>query len=47
MIVSISLNLSGFIYTLLVLDVRNLSLDIGTQSMAFSFPDNDGGFANL
>ena len=38
-VVSISLNLSSFIYPPLVLDVTNLSLDIGTQYMVFSFPD--------
>ena len=36
--VSIALNLSSFIYPPLVLDIANLSLDIGTQSMVFSFP---------
>ena len=36
--VSIALNLSSFIYPQLVLDIANLSLDIGTQSMVFSFP---------
>ena len=35
--VSIALNLSSFIYPPLVLDIANLSLDIGTQSMVFSF----------
>ena len=38
-VVSISLNLSSFINPPLVLDVTNLSLDIGTQYMVFSFPD--------
>ena len=38
-VVSISLNLSSFIYPPLVLDVTNLSLDIGTQYMLFGFPD--------
>ena len=38
-VVRISLNLSSFIYPPLVLDVTNLSLDIGTQYMVFSFPD--------
>ena len=38
-VVSISLNLSSFIYPPLVLDVTNLSLDIGTQYMVFGFPD--------
>ena len=33
-----ALNLSSFIYPPLVLDIANLSLDIGTQSMVFSFP---------
>ena len=36
--VSIALNLSSFIYPPLVLDIANLSLDIGTQSLVFSFP---------
>ena len=36
--VSIALNLSSFIYPPLILDIANLSLDIGTQSMIFSFP---------
>ena len=36
--VSIALNLSSFIYPPLVLDIANLSLDISTQSMVFSFP---------
>ena len=38
-LVNISLNLSSFIYPPRVLDVTNLSLDIGTQYMVFSFPD--------
>ena len=37
--VSISLNLSRFIYPPLDVDVANLSLDIGTQFMVFSFPN--------
>ena len=36
--VSIALNLSSFIYPPLVLDITNLSLDVGTHSMVFSFP---------
>ena len=36
--VIIALNLSSFIYPPLVLDIANLSLDIGTHSMVFSFP---------
>ena len=43
-VVSISLNLSSFIYPPLVLDVTNLSLDIGTQ---LSGRYNDDGFASL
>ena len=38
MAASIALNLSSFIYPPLVLDIANLSLDVGTQSMVFSFP---------
>ena len=38
-VVSISLNISSFIYPPLVLDVTNLSLDIGTQYIVFSLPD--------
>ena len=39
MVVSISLNLSSFIYPPLVLGVTNLYLGIDTQYMLFSFPD--------
>ena len=38
MAVSIALNLNKFIYPPLVLDITNLSWDIGTQAMVFSFP---------
>ena len=36
--VSIALNFNSFIYPPIVLDIANLSLDIGTQYMVFSFP---------